>query len=79
VEFVQPRGGLFVWARLTGARGQVQDSQVFAQRAIDQGVAFVPGAPFYCEQPDRASFRLSFATSDVEKIREGVQRLARAL
>ncbi|NIC39861.1 PLP-dependent aminotransferase family protein, partial [Aquabacterium sp. A08] len=32
VEFVQPRGGLFVWARLTGARGQVQDSQVFAQR-----------------------------------------------
>lgn len=79
VEFVQPRGGLFVWARLTGARGQVQDSQVFAQRAIEQGVAFVPGAPFYCEQPDRASFRLSFATSDVEKIREGVQRLARAL
>ncbi len=79
VEFVQPRGGLFVWARLTGARGQVQDSRVFAQRAIEQGVAFVPGAPFYCEQPDRASFRLSFATSDVEKIREGVQRLARAL
>ncbi len=79
VEFVQPQGGLFVWARLTGARGQVQDSQVFAQRAIEQCVAFVPGAPFYCEQPDRASFRLSFATSDVEKIREGVQRLARAL
>ena len=79
VEFVQPRGGLFVWARLTGARGQVQDSQVFAQRAIERGVAFVPGAPFYCEQPDRASFRLSFATSDVEKIREGMQRLARAL
>jgi DNA-binding transcriptional MocR family regulator len=79
VEFVAPRGGLFVWARLTGARGQVQDSQLFAQRAIEQGVAFVPGAPFYCEQPDRASFRLSFATSDVDKILEGVQRLAREL
>jgi DNA-binding transcriptional MocR family regulator len=79
VEFVRPQGGLFVWARLTGAREQLQDSQAFAQRAIEQGVAFVPGAPFYCEQPDRASFRLSFATSDVEKIREGVQRLSRAL
>ena len=79
VEFVRPQGGLFVWARLTGSREQLQDSQAFAQRAIEQGVAFVPGAPFYCEQPDRASFRLSFATSDVEKIREGVQRLARAL
>lgn len=79
VDFVQPKGGLFVWARLIGARGQVQDSQVFAQRAIEQGVAFVPGAPFYCEQPDAATFRLSFATSDLDKIREGVQRLARAL
>lgn len=79
VEFVQPKGGLFVWARLTGAGGKVQDSQAFAQRAIEQGVAFVPGAPFYCEQPDTASFRLSFATSDLDKIREGVQRLARAL
>ena len=48
-------------------------------RAIEQGVAFVPGAPFYCEQPDPATLRLSFATSDVETIREGVSRLARAL
>lgn len=79
IEFVQPQGGLFVWARLTGAGGKVQDGNVFAQRAIERGVAFVPGTPFFCAQPDHATLRLSFATADVEKIREGVARLAQAL
>ncbi len=79
IEFVAPQGGLFVWARLTGANGKVADGQEFSRRAIEQGVAFVPGAPFYCGQPDAATLRLSFATSDLDKIREGVSRLARAL
>ena len=42
-------------------------------------MAFVPGTPFFCAQPDNATLRLSFATADVEKIREGVARLAQAL
>jgi len=79
VEFTQPEGGLFFWARLTGARGQVSNAADFAQRAIDQGVAFVPGAPFYAANPDTATFRLSFATADVAKIEEGVTRLGKAL
>ena len=79
IEFVQPQGGLFVWARLTGAGGKVADGNVFAQRAIEKGVAFVPGTPFFCAQPDNATLRLSFATADVDKIREGVARLAQAL
>lgn len=79
VEFVQPQGGLFVWARLTGAGGKVADGNVLAKRAIDKGVAFVPGTPFFCAQPDHATLRLSFATADVDKIREGVARLGQAL
>ena len=79
IEFVQPQGGLFVWARLTGAGGKVQDGNVLAKRAIEKGVAFVPGAPFFCANPDHATFRLSFATADADKIREGVARLAQAL
>ncbi|MGP1629985.1 MAG: PLP-dependent aminotransferase family protein, partial [Giesbergeria sp.] len=79
IEFVQPQGGLFVWAHLTGAGGKVADGNVFAKRAIEQGVAFVPGTPFYCANPDNATLRLSFATADVANIREGVARLARAL
>ena len=79
LSFVQPQGGLFIWARLTGAGGKVQDGNVFAKRAIDQGVAFVPGAPFFCANPDPATLRLSFATADVAKIEEGIARLAKAL
>jgi DNA-binding transcriptional MocR family regulator len=79
IDFVRPKGGLFVWARLTGAKGGDTDAKAFSLRAVERGVAFVPGAPFYCEQPDMATLRLSFATSDLEKIREGVARLAQAL
>jgi DNA-binding transcriptional MocR family regulator len=79
ISFVQPQGGLFVWARLTGAGGKVADGAELARRAIEQGVAFVPGAPFYASQPDHATLRLSFATVGVDRIREGVGRLARAV
>jgi 2-aminoadipate transaminase len=79
IEFVPPQGGLFVWARLTGAGGKVKDGGEFAKRAIDKGVAFVPGAPFYAANPDLSTLRLSFATVGLEKIEEGVGRLAAAV
>ncbi len=79
IQFVQPQGGLFVWARLTGAGGKTANGGELAKRAIEQGVAFVPGAPFYANHPDHATLRLSFATVGVEKIEEGVGRLAQAL
>lgn len=79
IAFTQPQGGLFFWARLTGANGKTTDAAAFAQRAIEQLVAFVPGVPFYAADPDRATLRLSFATADLAKIDEGVARLGRAL
>ncbi len=79
IEFVQPQGGLFVWARLTGAGGKLKDGTELARRAIEKGVAFVPGAPFYASNPDLSTLRLSFATADVAKIEEGVGRLAAAI
>ena len=79
IEFTQPEGGLFFWARLTGAGGKIKDASEFAKRAIEQGVAFVPGAPFYAADADGATLRLSFATADVGKILEGVGRLGKAL
>jgi DNA-binding transcriptional MocR family regulator len=79
IDFVQPQGGLFVWARLTGADGKIGNGAEFAKRAIDKGVAFVPGVPFYAADPDPSTLRLSFATADVARIEEGVGRLAQAL
>jgi 2-aminoadipate transaminase len=79
IEFTQPQGGLFFWARLTGANGKSKDAGEFAKKAIEKLVAFVPGAPFYAANPDLATLRLSFATADVAKIEEGVGRLGKAL
>ena len=78
LAFSQPKGGLFFWARLTGSRGQLNDGATLAKKAIEQGVAFVPGAPFFSDHPNNSTLRLSFATADVAKIEEGLQRLGRA-
>lgn len=79
ISFAAPQGGMFLWARLTGAQGHETNAAAFAQRAIAQLVAFVPGAPFFAHDPDTATLRLSFATADVDKIEEGIARLGRAL
>ncbi len=79
ISFTQPGGGLFFWARLTGAGGKLKDANELARRAIDKGVAFVPGAPFFATNPDLSTLRLSFATVGEDKIREGVERLGKAL
>ena len=76
ITFSQPQGGMFFWTRLTAPGA---DAAEFAKRAIEKGVAFVPGAPFYATDVDRATLRLSFATADLGKIVEGVGRLGRAL
>ena len=79
LRFTQPLGGLFFWANLTGANGQETDGSALAKRAIEKGVAFVPGAPFYANNPDNTAIRLSFATADVDKIKEGISRLGQSL
>ncbi len=79
IEFVQPQGGLFIWARLTGFNGMLSDGAEFARRAIENNVAFVPGAPFYASNPDTATLRLSFATVGIDKIEEGIARLGASL
>lgn len=79
IDFNAPQGGMFFWARLTGANGKPANAADFAKRAIEQLVAFVPGAPFYAHDPDVATLRLSFATADVTKIEEGIGRLKLAL
>ena len=79
LAYTAPQGGLFFWANLTGAHNAVKDGNAFAKSAIEKGVAFVPGAPFFANDPDLSSIRLSFATADLAKIEEGISRLGQAL
>lgn len=77
-SFTAPQGGLFTWVRFAPG-GAPMDAAALAKRGIELGVAFVPGAPFYCDNPDTATARLSYATASPDTIREGVARIAKAL
>ena len=70
-----PAGGMFLWARLPEGMNAV-DLLPFA---VEQGVAFVPGAPFYASHADPRTLRLSFVTPSVEEIHRGVAALAKAI
>ena len=67
-----PAGGMFLWARLPQGMNAVD----LLPHAVAQGVAFVPGAPFFAGTQDVRSMRLSFVTPSVEEIQRGVAALA---
>jgi 2-aminoadipate transaminase len=73
-----PDGGLFLWLTLTGEFESVDTEEVFNQ-AIQDGVAYIPGPAFTADGSLRNQLRLSFATSDPDRIDEGVKRLTRSL
>ena len=70
-----PAGGMFLWARLPAGMTAVD----LLPHAVDKGVAFVPGAPFYADHGDERTLRLSFVTPSVEEIHRGVAALAAAI
>jgi 2-aminoadipate transaminase len=72
VRWTDPAGGMFVWVTLP----ETIDAGRLLERAIGQGVAFVPGAPFFAGAPQVNTLRLSFVTVPPERIAAGVRTLA---
>jgi 2-aminoadipate transaminase len=75
VTWTRPEGGMFIWVTLP----KHIDSMQLLDAAVAQNVAFVPGAPFYANAPQKHTLRLSFVTVPPERIREGVAILARLI
>ncbi len=75
LSFTAPAGGMFVWARLAGGG----DAAALLERALAEGLAFVPGGEFHPDGAGRDTLRLNFTNSAEARLREGVERLARAL
>nr|WP_295378573.1 PLP-dependent aminotransferase family protein [Pseudoxanthomonas sp.] len=67
----RPAGGMFIWVTLP----EGVDASALLARAIEQNVAFVPGAPFFAVDPQPNTLRLSFVTVSAEKIEQGMARL----
>jgi 2-aminoadipate transaminase len=72
VRWTRPRGGFFSWLTLPDGG----DSGDLARRAVENGVAIVPGSLFYPDGRGGENVRLSFSMVDESRIDDGIERLA---
>ncbi len=75
VSWNRPEGGMFIWVKLP----QGINSSALLEKAVAQNVAFVPGAPFFANEPQTNTLRLSFVTVPKEKIEAGIARLGKLI
>ncbi len=72
VTWTVPEGGLFLWVTVPE---NIDTDELFFE-AIEHKVAFVPGAQFYGENPERNHMRINFSFVSKEDLAEAVGRLA---
>ncbi len=70
-----PEGGMFMTAALPGG---VSSMEVFRE-GVKEGVAVLPGAPFFVGGGGEDTIRLNFSAAGEEEIAEGMHRLARVV
>lgn len=75
VQWNTPDGGMFLWVRLP----QGLDATELLPRALERGVAFVPGEAFFAGAADSRCMRLSFVTASAQQIDTGIAALAAAI
>ena len=71
VTWTEPEGGLFLWLTLP----EEMNSKNLLKSAIEQKVAFVPGATFATDGNILNTMRLNFSNASDENIVEGIKRL----
>jgi 2-aminoadipate transaminase len=75
VRWTRPEGGLFLWIVLP----QGLDASGLLAEAIEEKVAFVPGAAFHPLGGGENTMRLNFSNARETMIDEGIARLARVV
>ncbi len=70
-----PAGGMFFWLELPAHL----DATTLLPKAVEQGMAYVPGAAFFADHAKANTLRLSFVTVPPEDIERGVALLAATL
>ncbi len=81
IHWTEPAGGIYVWLSLpedldTGPEGPLFD------RAIEQGVLYVPGRYAFADEPNAApthQIRFSFGVPELDALAEGTRRLGSAV
>lgn len=76
VHATDPDGGFFLWLTLKEDLANLDTEKLF-EKALADGVAYIPGPAFTADGSLRNALRLCFATSSPERIEEGISRLAK--
>lgn len=71
----RPVGGMFLWVQLPQGLKAIP----LLDKAVEKGVAFVPGSAFYAGAANDNTLRLSFVTATVDQINTGMAALAAAI
>jgi len=75
IKWTHPKGGLFLWVTLPADL----DAKVIFNEALENNVAFVPGAAFFAEGGGHNTLRLNFSNAKPEMINEGIGILAKVI
>ena len=70
-----PSGGMFFWVELP----EGMDATALLPKAVERGMAYVPGAAFFADHAKVNTLRLSFVTVPPQEIEQGVALLAQML
>ncbi|WP_341890563.1 PLP-dependent aminotransferase family protein [Variovorax sp. YR752] len=70
-----PSGGMFFWVELP----EGMDATALLPKAVERGMAYVPGAAFFADHAKANTLRLSFVTVPPQEIEHGVALLAQML
>jgi 2-aminoadipate transaminase len=75
VKWTEPQGGLFLFVTLPKGT----DAGNILKKAIENNVAFVDGATFFCNDSGHNTMRINFSYSTNDEIGKGVERLAKVI
>jgi 2-aminoadipate transaminase len=75
VQWARPASGFSVWVQLP----QPTCTEDLLKAAVQHGIAYEPGLPFFPHDKPRNFMRLSFSNQSCERITEGVRRLGALL
>ncbi|OCJ05222.1 GntR family transcriptional regulator [Rhizobium sp. AC44/96] len=76
VSWTKPEGGMFVWVTLPKG---MDGAKLLAKSIETVKVAFVPGRAFFADGSGENTLRMSFSSSNEEKIEEGIARLGKLI
>ncbi len=72
ISWTRPDGGMFLWVTMPDHFDTIK----LLDKAIEEKVAYVPGAPFFTNGEGLNTMRLNFSNSTPDQIKSGIRRLA---